>query len=231
MKDHYLAPYLVIILAMTYITFKLTCNPIFFRQIEFFIPFTQYQLKLVGSALIYPGIYVLSDALLALSNRKTTILIIIIGILCDGLFSWTITHISQLDIPTVMSPNELTNTLAVNTIGSQMWTLYYHGVFAALAAAIAEILIFAALLKKWRNFFVSTTVSVVITLVAHNLINDYAMLKSEPDALQLIFHNLATNISIMIIYAAIVNLIMSVFFRNFVRENSKLKDIPSGLQI
>lgn len=204
-------PYLVIILAMLYISFKLICNPIFFRQIELSIPPITYNLKVVGSALIYPFIYILSDVIVALSNRKTTIIIIVAGIICDGIFSFVVSRISNFALPSNLSGQALANTLAINQVGGQMWLLFIHGCIAALVVAIIEIIIFAALLKRLNNFFISTLISVVVTLVSHNLITDYPMLRQQSDAWGLIFHSLSINITIMFIYTTIVSLVLKIF--------------------
>ena len=54
----------IFIIIMLYITAKLTCNPIFFRQIEVFIPIINIQSKITGSVLVYPLTYIFCDLLL-----------------------------------------------------------------------------------------------------------------------------------------------------------------------
>jgi|GEM_PF-4453325 len=43
---------------------------------------------------IYPLVYVISDLITAVSNRKTAIIIIIFGIMCDGFFSYGVYYVS-----------------------------------------------------------------------------------------------------------------------------------------
>jgi len=204
---------LLLFLSMLYITLKVICNPLFFRQVEFYLEFIDYHAKLTCSAFIYSLIYVLSDMIVVISNKRFAIFIIIFGVLCDGLFTGIVHFVSTIDVPSVMSNTELIKTAAVNTLGSDMWRFFSHGLFASVAAAIAELLIFAYLYKKINSFFVSTVTSVVITLVTHNVILDYPMLKHEPDFWLLIMHNLAVNISIMIMYAAIVSIFLTIRVR------------------
>jgi hypothetical protein len=190
--------------AMLYVTCKLVCNPLFFRQVDISFFFSASPLKLNSSAFVYPGIYVLSDLIVVLSSRRFGILIAIFGIICDGIFSFTVSHISGLPLPSMMSKTELLSTTSVNTLGLQMWPLYYQGLIAATIAAIAEILIFSTIFKRLDNFVIATVASVVITLVFHNVINDYQMLKHEPDVWRLIINNWMVNITILFVYAVII---------------------------
>ncbi|MCC2625258.1 MAG: hypothetical protein K0R14_1131 [Burkholderiales bacterium] len=190
--------------AMLYVTCKLVCNPLFFRQVDIHFFFSNTPLKLNSAAFVYPGIYVLSDLIVVLSSRRFGILIAFFGIICDGIFSFTVSHISGLPLPSTMSKTELLSTTSVNTLGLQMWPLYYQGVIAATIAAIAEILIFSTIFKRLDNFVIATVTSVVITLVFHNLINDYQMLKNEPDVWRLIINNWMVNITILFVYAVII---------------------------
>lgn len=169
--------YIVLFAAMLYVTCKLVCNSLFFRQVDISILFFPNPIKLTCSAFLYPIIYILSDLIIALSNKRFAIILALFGIFCDGFFSFCVSHISYLAISSVMSATELINTNAVDLVGRPMWQLYYQGLIAATFAAIFEILMFSILFKKYKNFIVSTVISVIITLIIHNLINDYHMLK------------------------------------------------------
>lgn len=206
-------PYFVVFLVMLYVTCKLTCNPIFFRQTEFNLPFINYYFKITCAAFIFPSIYVLSDTIVAFTNRKIAILIIIFGIICDGVFSYLVSYFSNHPLPSVISPHELLNTNAVNVIGLQMWPLFYHGVMASAIAAIGEAIIFSFFYKKINNFFISTITSIMIILVIHNLITDYPTLRAEPDVWQIIVDNWIMNTFFMIMYTLIV--VMFMEFRKF----------------
>ena len=152
-------------------------------------------------------IYAISDLIVLLSNRTLGSAIAIFGIMCDGFFSGVISKISTLSIPVTMSTPELLNTNSVNAFGSRMWSLFYHGAAAATIAAIIEILLFVFIFKKSRNFIISTVTSVAITLIFHNIINDYQMLKHEPDVWRIIIDNWIMNVIIIFIYACIISAI------------------------
>ncbi|MEN9390781.1 MAG: hypothetical protein RL017_78 [Pseudomonadota bacterium] len=200
----------LLILAMLYVAFKLTCNTLFFRQTLFNIPFTHINIRIVSSAFLYAGIYVISDGIVAISNRSITILVIIIGVICDGLFSGLTYLITTLHMPQINSALQQINTNAINQLGPEFWQLYYHGVIAAITAAIIEVIIFSFIFKKSNNFFISTISSVIIILFAHNTITDYPLLKSDPHAWRIILNGLGMNISVMAIYAAIITIILGI---------------------
>lgn len=195
---------LLIFLSMLYITFKITCNPMFFRQAELSIPSINYYFKITSAAFLFPSIYVLSDSIIALTNRKVGFFIIIFGIICDGLFSYGANYFANLDMPTIISKTELDNTMSVNLIGSKIWPLYYHGILATIIASLVEAIVFSFIYNKLFNFFTSTIISISIILVIHNLITDYFTLKHEPDVWQIIINNWVVNITILFTYGIII---------------------------
>lgn len=197
--------HIIIAFAMIYVSCKLTCNPLFFRQINLTYPFLNLELKVVSSSLVFPLIYILSDLIVIVSNRMTAVFIIIVGIICDGIFSFSISYVATLPLPS-MPPSQALNTDAINIVGGQIWKLYVHGVLATIIANIAEVLLFARLFSKIKSFFLSTTLSVLIILVFHNIITDYPMLKNQIDAWNTIFNGLLLNMSILTLYAAIFSI-------------------------
>ena len=137
-------------------------------------------------------------------------MVIIIGVTCDGLFSYLISFFSNLDMPSLMSKSEALYNSSVNVIGIQMWPLFYHGLAATIIAAIGETLIFSFIYKRINNFFISTISSICIILVIHNLIIDYPSLRHEPDAWPLIIDNWIMTMIFMILYSSMVVGVMKV---------------------
>ena len=211
---------IVIFLAMLYITFKLTCNPLFFRQITISLDFLSLNLKILSSSLIFSVTYMLSDMILTVSNRRTAIAIAVIGILSDGVFSFIISFVSQLPIPSEMMALQLKNTYAVNQFGSQVWSLFVHGMFATILSNVAEILIFERIFRKIKSFFVSSISSVLLILLCHNVINDYPMLREQASHWQIIFDGILVNISVMVVYALIFSFIIQ--FRKRINGENNL---------
>lgn len=194
----------IVVISMFYVAVKLTCNPLFFRHVEVTIPTLSFSttIKVVSSTFIYPLVYVLSDLITALTNRKMAIIIIIVGILCDGFFSFGVYYVSLINIPTSMTNTELKNADFVNYLGYPIWKLYYSGVLGSIITSITEIFLFNKLYRKMQNFFSSTIISVIVVLIIHNPIAAFPIW-SEPDYWQVVTNGLIIDISFMIIYVLI----------------------------
>lgn len=192
---------IIVILAMAYITIKLTCNPLFFKHVDFKVNliFTSFVIKVVSSTFIYPLVYVISDLITVMTNRKTAILIILAGILLDGFYSGAVFISASFDTPAMMSSSELENARVINYLGSPTWMLYYGGVFGTIITAIAEILIFNKLYNKLKNFYIAAIASVVVVLVIHNPIAALPIW-DEPDYWDVVSNGLIVDITFMIVY-------------------------------
>jgi len=200
---------ILMLLCMFYITCCVVCNPLFFRYLELPI------LKISSAAFIYPLVYVLIDTISAMTNRGTAIFVIIVGRICDGVFSYLLFFFANQQIPLDMSSAAIQNTNAVNVLGNLVWPLWYHGVIASTVTAIVELMLFMFIFKKLKNFFLSTIISITVTLVTHNLINDYGVLKNDPHVWHVIVGNLSVNLSIMVLYTAVIALMMKMKLRKY----------------
>lgn len=196
------------IASMCYITIKLTCNPLFFRLTDFTlnIYIIHYVVKVFSSTFIYPLVYVVSDIVTALSNRRIAICIIIVGIVCDGFFSYSIYYASLLQLPHFMTASELKNASYVNYMGHPIWKLYYSGVIGTIITSVVEVLIFNKLYKKMQNFFTSTILSIIVVIVVHNPIAALPIW-NEPDYWRVVTNGLIVDISFLIAYVLIAYLV------------------------
>ncbi len=155
-----------------------------------------------------------------MKGRYIAIIVIITATLCDGIFSYVIYFASQTIIPnfTANDIEDLHNTLAINHIAVQLPKLWHNGIIASLVTAIVEVIIFTTLLKKIKNFAVSTIFSVSIILITHNIILDHQMLKSFDDQWEKIFTGLFLNMILVVIYALLVQIFIS-FYKKSSRSN------------
>ena len=195
---------------MLYSVLNVTCDPLFFRKMTLHIPFIDYYVNMLATAWVYPFLYIILDMIVVISNRKIAVLAVIFGVICDGIFSGVCYFFSTINVPIGVNEKDLMSTIAFNALGHGMWRLWYHGLIATIIAKIAELFIFSYLYRKINSFFISTVTSVVITLVAHNLINDYYMLRNEQYHWSIIFTNLTLNIVTMVIYACIVSMVLKL---------------------
>lgn len=200
--------YIFIFLSMLFVSTKLACNPLFSRQMDLHLSLPlirlDYTFKVTCSALIYPLIYILSDLIVLVTNKKTAIIVTLFGIFIDGLSSALFTYIAHKPLPMNMSETERVTSQSFNAISIHMWQLFNSGLIANIVVAIVEIIMFAFFLRKINNFFISVMVSIIVTLAIHYPLTDYRVLSHEPDALHILLHNFATNVAIMSIYAIFV---------------------------
>jgi uncharacterized PurR-regulated membrane protein YhhQ (DUF165 family) len=201
---------LFLAVAMLYVTAKVVCNPMFFRVSDMEI--LGVHMRFSTAAFIYPLIFILSDVMAYVENRGKAIFVVFIGVACDAFFSYALYSASLFPMAHGMAPTEVIHSNAIDVIGHLMPSLWYHGVIASLIAGTAEILIFSWLLKKIKNFALTTIISVAITLAVHNTIMDYQILKEYPDAIWRILSNYTLNMTVVIVYTLIIATIL--FIRN-----------------
>lgn len=197
----------IIILVMLYISSRITCNILFYRPIEFHIPFIGYQIKVISSVFLYPLLYVLCDILSVLLDKKLIATVVLMGTFCDGLYSFLTFLMSNLPVPHITKPGELNFINATNLISSKMWVLYYKSVFASIITTFAEVVLFTFILKKIKNINFSIILSVTTVIVVHNLILNYPMLKHYGDAAHMIICGATIEILFLIFYTYIVSFI------------------------
>lgn len=201
----------VILTLLLYMTLKLACDPLFFRTIE--ITIFGHSFMSMASSTIFSSTYALSDMIAFMKGRYIAIMVIIAATLCDGIFSYLIYFAGQMKIPnfTAHDVGDLNNTLAINHIAEQLPKLWHNGIIASLVTAIIEVIIFTTLLKKIKNFAISTICSVSIVLITHNILLDHQMLKSFDDQWEKIFTGFFLNMILVIIYALLVQAFISFY--------------------
>lgn len=211
----------LIVLSMVCITLKLLCNLLYFRHINFNI--FNVNIICLGAAFFYSLIYIINDAIAFIGNRKIATIIIIVGTLCDGLYSYIPHFMEQLSTPIGMSSVEISNNNAINQVGPHIFMLFVHGSIASIVAAVFELMIFTYFIERINSFTISTMISITVVLLFHNLITDNMMLYNAPDKWSIIFVNLGLNISIMFFYSIVVSMILSINRRHkfiiFARSN------------
>lgn len=200
-------PLNLLILIMLYVTCKITCDPMFFRQIDIPIPFTHNIMKISSSVLLYPLTYVICDAIVAICNRSTIVAVVLIATFCDGIFSLLIHVVTNLAMPTVLSQTQLNYANAVNLLAPKMWALYYHGIIGSLTAIFGEIYLFSVLFRRIKSFLLSTLISVSTLLMVHNVLTDYPVLRGDADAWHIVANNIMFNISFLFIYLTLIYLV------------------------
>lgn len=208
--DNQAIPSYIIFLAMFYMTTNLMCDPLVFRQLVLDPILIEHHLKLSCSAFVYPIDCITIDAIIFLTNRRIASIVILFGILCDGVFSLGLHYVASLPFPHTLSNSTMLNTVSVNAIGHAIWPLWYHGLLANLVVSILEIAVFSAVFRRSNNFLFSAAISTFITLSTHIIINDYPVLNQESNVWEIIISNSLMTSSIMLTYIGIMYLITKV---------------------
>lgn len=198
----------IMYLTTAFILCHVVCCVLFFRKIEF--NFFTYKFETIGAAFFFPFTYVICDLIILISDRMTAVIAILFGIICEGVFTFLIYYVSFFKIPINISNHSLMLTNAINLLGSEIWRLFYQSLFASIVSLLLEIYIFSYLYKKISNFVISTLISIFITILCHNLVNDYEMFQNEVNIWKLIFNTLIINMVIISIYVFIAYFIFKM---------------------
>lgn len=160
----------IIFLAMLYVTTKLTCNLLDLRLISVSIFIFDNIENVTSSSFLYPLIYIINIYILMLKNKNTATLVALIGIVCDGIFSFGSKYSTHFAIPNNMTISELNNTLAVNTIAGYMWNFYDSGIVTSIISAIISLNLFILCKKIKISLFFNMLISSYIPIIIHHLI-------------------------------------------------------------
>ena len=161
--------FIIIFLAMVYVTIKLTCNLMYLRLVEVSIIFPPHDMIIPASTFLFPLVYVLAICIMMLSNKRIALIVALIGILCDGFFSFGSGSIIRLPIPYSMTPSELKNTLSINLIGNYMWSFYMKGIIVSIVTSILSLEIFIFLNKIKVGLFINMLISTFFATIIHHM--------------------------------------------------------------
>ena len=204
----------IVILSVLYVACKLTCNPLFFRLVNIHIPFLNFEFNVLNTILLFPILYLLINLIIIASNKNMAIFIFIAGIICEGFFSFSVTYATSLPIPNLMTKIQSLNTNAINIYGSKIWYQFKQELFAEIFINIFQIIIFSILIKKIRSFFISTMISVFITLVFYNIFINYYILATQNYNLNIAFRGISITMSILALYIGILSMIIRIMNLN-----------------
>jgi uncharacterized PurR-regulated membrane protein YhhQ (DUF165 family) len=198
---------LPLILCMSFITAKIICDPLFMNQIELNLGFMS--LHVTQSTMSYGLVFILVDLIFFYCGRRIAIIVLFAGILLDGLYSCAIHSVGFFPIPySTISHATLPNVLAIHQLASPIWSLWAYGIIASSVTYLLELLVFGWLIKSVfnSNFFLSSIVSVTLTMTVHNYILYSEMFKSRAEFWNIYLSNLTVDISIVLFYSTAVTI-------------------------
>lgn len=192
-------------ISLIYLTFSLACDPLAYRLVNIF------GITISGSVLLYPALYPMLDMLTRILGKSTVIIMIVIFHFCDFLFSYALFLVNTLP-----SPDTFSNLQAFTAVINPIPRMFWAGILGAVAAGIIEVLIYALLQEKIKNFFLSTYIATSIVIIGHGLPTDYFAFSEEfPDQVwSLVIANNSINIAILSIYIFIASFFIFLIKKN-----------------
>jgi len=193
----------LIIAVATLIAVSLSCDLLYFFWFKVYIFDVKFIFAL--SALFYPLKFALIDLINRITTYKVAIKVAVIITLADGIFSIIplLTHMfpSHQYIP---KDSLIQLSDAVHILTPHIFDLFYHGIFASFITLMLEIYLFNIIIKKVNNLPIAIIISTMLTLLAHNLVLDYSMLKDYKDCWNIIMGNYTVNSFVVVVYALII---------------------------
>ena len=151
---------------MLIVTVKLLCNVFFMNKIGFHL-FNHY-IVLTQSALLYSLLFALLDLSTIIYGLRTTYIIVILGAIMDGIYSFGVYSTIFFNTPHITGHN-FQNTLAIHHLALPTIKLYLGGLIGSTITYFAEI--FRAQPKNWWGYVTngSTESNLYALLLAREL--------------------------------------------------------------
>lgn len=158
--------YMILFLSLLYLTVSLACDPLAFRLINIFGFVT-------SAAFFFPVLYILLDLLTRVGGKTLTINLVFIFHFMDFVFTYMLYFTNFLP-----APHEFSNLPAFNTVIFPMPRLFWGGIIGSILGGIVDVFLFSFIQKRIKSFFISSYLSTILILLAHNVPTDYFSLKT-----------------------------------------------------
>jgi hypothetical protein len=187
---------------MLYLTISLACDIVAYKQVSI------GNLISVGSAFIFPLLYVLSDTSTEVFGEKATRLVIWIHTGCDCVFTYLILYLIHLPSPSNWHLQD-----AYNQILDPMARLYVAGIIGSLGSSFININILSRwkVLTKGKFFWLRSIGSTSIGILSYTVLTDliaFSKTFNTADLLQVTLLNIVSNISFAVIYTGIATFLV-----------------------
>ena len=201
--------YLIATLCVIGMAVALACNLVYFFWYK--IDVLGYTLIFSLAGFFYPLTFAVVDLIAYLKKGFFPIFIAIVMRLGDGLFS-NIPMLTDVAKNHAYIPHDSLNKLpdAVITLAPNLASLWYTGVLASTVTVIIEIIIFRKILKHLNNAPIAIVIATSITILMHNMLLDYSMLKNYENHWSIIIGNYFMNMLMVCIYACLVAVVIKV---------------------
>lgn len=185
------------------ISVSVACNLLYFFWFQKTL--LGYNLIFSLAAFFYPLKFALLDLINKLTTYRFAIIVAIIITITDGIFS-SIPMLSHV-FPNYryVAEDSLSNiSNAVYILSPHIFKLYYSGILSSLITLFFELYLFNQIIKRIKNLPISIIISTALTLLAHNLILDYSVLREYANCWNIIIGNYIVNLIVVTGYALVV---------------------------
>lgn len=211
---------IVLTISLIYLTFSLACDPLAFRLI------TVGGVTISGSVMLYSALYPMLDMLTRLLGKYLTIVLIIIFHFCDFLYSYALFLVNQMPHPASFHLLQ-----AYNTVITPIPRMFWAGIIGSVVAGIVEVLLYALMQNRIKNFFIASFISTAIVVLGHGIPTDYfAFEKIFPHQVwHLVMANIGMNIVILSIYTTLAFIAMKLIGKNYYQSvDAPIKNDKAG---
>ena len=201
--------YLVATLCVIGTSIALACNLVYFFWYK--IDLLGYTLIFSLAGVFYPLTFAVVDLIAYLKKGFFPIFIAVIMRLGDGIFS-NIPMLTGVAKEHSYIPHDSLSKLpdAVITLSPNLSSLWCNGVLASTVTVIIKIIIFRKVLKHLNNAPIAIIIATSITILVHNMLLDYSMLKNYDNHWNIIIGNYIMNVFMVCIYAGLVAVVIRI---------------------
>jgi len=195
---------LLMLLAVLYIAFDLTCDVTAHRYVSFF------SYTLIGSSLIYPLTYFINDIITEIFGFKYARNMIWLGVLADFIFSFLIIGINKLPSPHFWHLRE-----SFIAVLDPMLRLNVGGLMGILVGRFLNIYLLSKtkVLLKGRFFWARSIFSTSLGICAHSIVLDiitFYGVVPDHQFLSIMMTNYLTNASSVLLFFWIPTIIVEI---------------------
>jgi hypothetical protein len=201
--------YLITTLCIIGMSVSLACNLVYFFWYK--VDVFSYTLIFSLAGFFYPLTFVVIDLIAYLRKGFLAIFVAIMMRLGDGIFS-NIPMLTGLAKERSYIPHDSLSKLpdAVITLAPNLSSLWYTGVLVSTVTVVIEIIVFRKILKHLNNAPIAIIIATSITILMHNMLLDYSMLKNYENHWNIIIGNYVMNILMVCIYACLVAMVINI---------------------
>ena len=199
---------------MLIVAVKILMNPMFMNKIS--IDIFGLHLLITESSFLYSLLFILLDISTVIYGTRNTYIIIVIGAIMDGMYSFGVYSTTFFGIPELyITGQELVYNKAIHSLGRTTWDLYVGGLMGSITTYFAEVSIFSYILKRIfkKSFLLSSFFSISLTILVHNAIL-YPYVIHDVDLMWKIYwSNFLVNLIFILVYTTILNKVFKKIYR------------------